>query len=368
MANLRATRIATAIVLLLAGRAPAGEGPFVQLTGWGGGKPEEVVPQAAEVGFDEIIVTRHDAGYLRQMIELGRRHQVGIYSCVHLSDLADWKRRRPDLPPPLQQISPEEEAARQRIEADKSPGKSNYQYGGEPFRKLEVLQSPLLCFHHPQVRPFFEEQIRELLQVDGLRGVALDFFGYQNYRCCRCATSQAAWAAWRKEHPALPADRALDAFSLESLVEFINALAGYARGVRGATLVTCHVYPVFLPEPLYGNRLDVDYCGQTAAWFFEPFWSVEKIRRYTQIIASEEKRHFARAEGVAMIGFYAQPQLYPVKSAQRLEDELHAILAGGGDRVQVCSLNAVLNDPGAREVFKRYFGRGRAGGAAPGLR
>ena len=54
------------------------------------------------------------------------------------------------------------------IGADKSKGKSGYPYGGEPVRGIEVLEAPLLCFHDPEVRPFFEEQIRDLLRVPGL--------------------------------------------------------------------------------------------------------------------------------------------------------------------------------------------------------
>jgi hypothetical protein len=161
--------------------------------------------------------------------------------------------------------------------------------------------------------------------------------------------------AWNRRHPDLAPDKAMERFSLETLVEFVNGLARYARSVRAEAKVTCHVYPVFLPEPLYGNRLDVDFCGQTAAWYFEPLWSYEKIRAYTRVICGEEKKYFARPEGVAMIGVYNRPELYSVKSPERLAGELQAILDGGGDRVQVCSLNDVLKDPATREVFRRMF-------------
>jgi hypothetical protein len=167
-----------------------------------------------------------------------------------------------------------------------------------------------------------------------------------------------AFEAWHRQHPGLPLNKALDRFSQDTLVDFVNGLARYARSVRADAKVTCHVYPVFLPEPLYGNRLDVDYCGQTAAWYFEPLWSYEKIRAYTRMICGEEKKYFARPEGVAMIGVYTRPELFPVKSPERLTGELQAILDGGGDRVQVCSLNDVLKDPATREVFRQVFRRG----------
>jgi len=357
--------VCLAVCLLLSaastnGAAPATGRPFAQLTGWGGGKPEEIVPQAAAVGFDEIIVWNHDPQHLARLIALGRAHDIGIYGAIHLSDVADWKRRRPGVLPPLQQMSAVENAAWQRIRGDKSQGKSGYQYGGEPVHGIEVLETPLLCFHHPEVRLFFEEQLRDLLGLAGLRGIALDYFGYQNYRGCRCPASLQALAAWRRIHPDLTQRQALERFSLETLVEFVNTLARSARAARADAKVACHVYPVFLPEPLYGNRLDVDYCGQTAAWYFEPFWSYAKIRSYTQVICGEEKKYLARPKGVAMVGFYARPGLYPVKSPERLTGELQAILAGQGDRVQVCSLNDVLNDPAARAVFQRFFRRDAA--------
>ncbi|MDY0165040.1 MAG: hypothetical protein RBS80_00765 [Thermoguttaceae bacterium] len=351
--------------LLIATIALGAEGQFVQLTGWGGGKPEEIVPQAAEVGFDEIIVWSHDPQYLGQLVAFGREHKIGIYSSIHLGDLKDWKKRRPGVDPPLQEMNAQENAALERIQADETKGKSGYQYGGEPVQEVEVLSAPLMCFHHPEVRIFFEEQIRDLLQVPGLRGIAMDYFGYRNYRCCRCPTSLRAFEVWHRQHPDLAPEAALDRFSLETLVDFVNGLARYARTEVAEAKVTCHVYPVFLPEPLYGNRLDVDFCGQTAAWYFEPFWSYEKIRSYTRVIFGEEKKYFARSEGVAMIGVYTRPDLYPVKPPERLTGELQAILNGQGDRVQICSLNDVLNDPATREVFRQIFRPDQPAGGAP---
>lgn len=347
--------IASCVCIALALNSAQAGGGFVQLTGWGSGKPEEIVPQAAEVGFNEIIVWNHDTNYLARLVEVGKRHNIGVYSCVFLSDVKDWQKRRPNIAPPLQEMNEQENAALKRIEADKSKGKSRYQYGGEPVQPVEVLTSPLLCFHNPDVLAFFKEQIRDILAVPGITGVAFDYFGYRNYWCCRCARSMATFEAWHRQRPALLPETASAQFSLATLVDFNNTLARYARSIQPAAKVQCHVYPVFLPEPLYGNRLDVDYCGQTAAWYFEPLWSCEKIRDYSRIIFGQEKKHFRRAEGVALVGVYNRPELYPVKGRERLTMELQAILDGGGDRVQVCSLNDVLKDETTRDVFKRFF-------------
>lgn len=184
----------------------------------------------------------HDRQYLGQLVAIGREHKIGIYSSIHLGDLKGWKKRRPGVAPPLQEMNDQENAALARIQADETKGKSGYQYGGEPVQEVEVLSAWLMCFHHPEVRVVFEEQIRDLLQVPGLRGIAMDYFGYRNYRCCRCPTSLKAFEVWHRQHPDLAPEVALDHFSLETLVDFVNGLARYARTEVAGAKVTCHVY------------------------------------------------------------------------------------------------------------------------------
>lgn len=321
------------------------------LTGWGGGKAAEVVSNAAEIGFSELVVHHQDATNFTRFIELGQRHGIGIYAWLFLGDIPAWKKAYPDSDPPLQVMNSAEDEALKRIQADKTPGRSGYQSGGEPVNELEVLEARLLCFHDPRVIGAFKKQIDEMLSFPGVKGVALDYIGYRNYRCCLCPTSQAQLAVFRERHPELSRELALQRFSLETLVEFNNRLAEYARSVKPDCKVITHIYPVFLPEPLYGNRLDLDICAQTAAWFYEPFWSMDKIRAYSGIIAKEANRYYPRPRGAALIGY----SKYPVKSGERLAAELQAILDGGCARVHVCSFNCVLNSPEAAKVFRSFF-------------
>jgi hypothetical protein len=348
-------RAAVVGLAVLAAPARADGGRFAQLMGWGGGDPAVVVPAAAEVGFTDLIVWRQDPEYLKDLIAQAQAHGMNVYVSLYLGDVKDWKRRYPDVAPPMQEMNAEELAAAARTEAELKEKRADYQYGGEPVSKqLEVFTGKLLCFHDPRVVEFFRAQIRDLLAVEGLTGIAFDYFGYRNYHCCRCATSQAALAEYRKAHPEVPEAEAEEKFSLETLVGVQNDLADYARSLKPGAKITGHVYPVYLPEPLYGNRLNWDLCGQTAAWFFEPFWSEEKIEAYSRVIAGEARRYWPNAEGAALIGIYNQPERYPVKRPERVERELRAILAGGVKCLQVCSLNDVLNDAPTREVFARY--------------
>jgi len=322
------------------------------LTGWGSGKAEAVVTNAAEIGFSELIVHHEDSTNFTRFIELGQEHGIGIYGWLFLGDIPAWKKAYPDDPPPLQVMSVVENDALKRIQADKTPGKSQYQSGGEPINEVEVLETPLLCFHDPRVIGAFKKQIDEMLAFPGVKGVAFDYIGYQNYRCCLCPASQAQFAVFREHHPEISRELALQRFSLDTLVDFNNQLSEYARSVNPDCKVITHIYPVFLPEPLYGNRLDLDTCAQTAAWFFEPFWSLEKIKAYSGIIAKDANRYHPRPCGAALIGYFK----YPVKSRERLTAELQAILDGGCSRVHVCSFNDVLNSPEAAGVFRSFFG------------
>ncbi|OGV66633.1 MAG: hypothetical protein A3K19_03855 [Lentisphaerae bacterium RIFOXYB12_FULL_65_16] len=327
------------------------------LTGWGGGKAEDVVPKAAEVGFSELVVHHENAANFATFIELGKQHGIGVYAWVYLGDIPAWEKAFPDTEPPLQIMSPAEQEALKKLQADKTPGKSRYQFGGEPVNELEVLETPLLCFHDPRVIEAFKKQIDEMLAVAGVRGVAFDYFGYRNYRCCLCPTSRKLLETYQAQHPGLAPDVALQGFSLDTLVDFNNRLAAYAYSVKPEAKVITHVYPVYLPEPLYGNRLNLNACGQTAAWFFEPFWSVDKIKAYSQTIAQEANRYHTRPRGAALIGYYNTPANFPVKSPERLRAELQAILDGGCSRVHVCSFNDVLKTPDAADVFRSFFGK-----------
>ena len=344
---------AHALALVLGSVVVCGQVDRPRLTGWGGGRAEEVVPKAAAVGFSDLVVHHENAANFARFIELGREHGIGIYAWLYLGDIPAWRKAFPGVEPPLQEMSEAENAVLKRIQEDKTPGKSGYQFGGEPVWEVEVLETPLLCLHDPRVLEAFKKQVDEMLGVPGVKGVAFDYIGYRNYRCCLCPTSRALLEEYRKKHPELSREVSLERFSRETLVDFSNRLAAHVRQTKPEAQAITHVYPVYLPEPLYGNLLDVDECAQTAAWYFEPFWSREKIVAYSREIATGANRHHPRTRGAALIGCGK----FPAKSAERLTAELQAILDGGCTRVHVCSLNAVLNDPAAAGVFRRFFGK-----------
>lgn len=345
-------------VLALAAAAGYGvEGNEVTLTGWGidGKDPEGFMAAARAVGFDALITTSTDPAALAQFVQAGARQGIGVYSCITPMGGIEklWSVRYPDRPVPWQVITPEEEAAMSFILAGRNRYLIPWRWGGEPALTNEVLTNRVICFSSVEARELFTPVIDAIAAVPGLEGLAFDGFGYQNYRRCHCERCERLLTAYRGAHPEMTSDEAEVVFFRDLLVEYINYLADCARSQRPDIKTAIHVWPVFAPEPLYGNRLDVDYCGQTAAWY--TLWPEEKIAQYSRVIVQDAQRYHERQQGVGMIGYYDRPGEFPVKDAGRVEAELCAMIANGVRHIQVCSSLDVVRNEAIAEVFRRYY-------------
>jgi len=322
--------------------APPWRGALVSLQ-----NTEEIVAAAKELRFNALIA---HAGKerMKAFSELAKKNGIESYYWFSITG------RDKAMAPFLQKMGPSDEKRLAELRADKDRSKHGYQFGGEPLPgRRDVLMSALLCFHHPETAAYCKKRIREMLTAcPALTGVAFDFFGYQDLRCCRCPQSMKLFQEFRRSHPELTPDKALVRFSRDTLVAFTNEMADYARAIEPGAKVAIHVYPVFQPEPLYGNRLDVDYCCQTAAWFFEPYWSDEKVRRYARAIVREQKRHHARANGIPFIGLYVG-RPYCDKPPERFMREVRLIReATGSDSLSVYRFNDVLKSPKIFDAMK----------------
>jgi hypothetical protein len=99
--------------------------------------------------------------------------------------------------------------------------------------------------------------------------------------------------------------------------------------------------------------LDIDYCGQTAAWY-NP-WPEEKIASYSRTISQEDKKYHQRQQGVGMIGYYDRPGQFPVKDAARVDMELRTMIENGCTRIQVCGTEDVIGNREISAIFRKYF-------------
>jgi hypothetical protein len=327
------------------------------LVGWGMDKknPEKFFKDAAEVGFDVIITWSNDRKLLETAVKAAQKHNIKVFACIAPMGRVKtlWKKQYPQQPVPWQVMNDAENAAYKFIFAGKNKTLIPYQWGGEPVLTNEVLQPKIICFNNSETRELFKPVIDEIISVPGLEGLAFDGFGYQNYYACHCEKCRKLLKEYQKKHPEVSAKQAEIDFFRSSLVNYINHLADYARSKKADIKTTIHIWPVFSPDPLYGNRLNIDYCGQTAAWY--TIWPEEKIVRYSKVISGQAKKYYKRQEGVGMIGYYDRPGTFPVKSAPCVEMELRAMLDNGCRRIQVCGAKDVIKNKEVAAVFKKIF-------------
>ncbi|HBE00939.1 MAG: hypothetical protein A2096_15595 [Spirochaetes bacterium GWF1_41_5] len=320
-----------------------------QLKPWRGGwayyntNIAELMKTAKNLGFNGLMFYIKDDRQTKEICLAAKKENIDIYA---------WYTPRDKTNKDLWQIISQDETERlQKIKNDKTPGKNGYQFGGEPVNlDGEALTDDLLCFHRPEVAEICKKQLKEILQnYPQLAGIAFDYFGYKNYKCCRCPVSEKMFEAYYKKllkdsAAKITAEKALEQFSLDTLTAFINSLADYVREVKPGCKTTIHIYPTFLAEPLYGNRLNVDYCLQTVAWYFEPFWSLEKINSYAKTVVNDANRYFPRPQGIPFVGIYmGKPGIS--KSKDRFREELKVIANTGTQSFSICPFNIFLEHP-----------------------
>ncbi len=343
----------------LAGVAqPAGDDAGLTLAGWGIDEKDldAFAAQAADVGFEELITWNTDPTALARIVAACARQRIGVYSCIApMGGLAGlWRKRYPDRPVPWQVMTEDEEAALRFITAGDNQYLIPYQFGGEPRLTNEVLTTRIICPGDPDARELLKGQIHAIAAVPGIRGLAFDGFGYQNYRHCHCERCEGLLTEYRRAHPDLPEQQAEVVFFREMLVDTLNDLAQYARAQKPGLRTCIHIWPVFAPEPLYGNRLDVDLCGQTAAWY--TLWPVDKIAAYSRAISADAAKYHSRQRGVGMMGYYDRPGEFPEKDATRVDLEIATMVENGCRNIQVCGSIDVVRNAEIAAVFRKWFG------------
>jgi hypothetical protein len=335
----------------------AGSPPKAMLMGWGIEEKhlDEFMANAEAVGFDALITEAADPVFLKAAVAAGAKHRIKIFACLSPMSRAGrlWEKRNPGRPIPWQVMSDDENVARNFIMAGTNQYLIPYQFGGEPKMKNEVLIQKIICLNNPDARDLFKSVIDEIVSVPGIEGIAFDGFGYQNFHRCYCDLCQKHLAGFRAKHPEMSQEESAVSFSRETLVESINTLADYARSKGQNIKTSIHIWPVFSPDPLYGNRLDIDYCGQTAAWV--TLWPEGKIAAYSRVISGKAKTYHQRQIGLGMIGYYDLPGKFPVKDANRVDLELRTMFEAGCRSIQVGDARDVLKNKEIAAVFKKYF-------------
>ena len=369
---------------------------------WGrAGEDENFVRRLAEVGVTDVVGGTPSSNAASIFASAG----INRFQVVTLN-VKGWEKKYPDKPPAVQKMTEAEVAALDLIKGaqtthrpspdkegglDEPPdwnmterqkksiegmGRANYKFqaryhwGGEAEGKhwrgknTEVLAYDVLCFNTPEVKELVKDRIREALAAPGVKGVAFDGIGYQNYHACFCPVCEKLFVEYcEKEKKDPKQGAARDEFSLKCLVDFNNGMVDFAKSLKADAVTVNHIWPVFMPEPLYGNRLKIDFCGQTAAWY--SFWDPWRIEKYSRIITADQEKYHQGVKGAAFIGYYDSP-LFPVKTPAKVESELRAILRGGSTCLMMCGLEDMMKNEEIALVFKKFCRRpapaGKGGG------
>ena len=134
------------------------------------------------------------------------------------------------------------------------PLPEDYMYGGQPVEPGEVFNGKLPCFARPEVREYFRQMVVKKRATAGGRA------GLRHGRLpelLTAATARCARRSWRptgRPIPAVTEQRAAAIVAEDTIVSFINDMAGVARQTNPQIALTIHIYPWFSPKPYYGHE------------------------------------------------------------------------------------------------------------------
>ncbi|MEA2063783.1 MAG: hypothetical protein U9P14_08815 [Gemmatimonadota bacterium] len=301
---------------------------------------ENAVQQAKDLGFNAVCWESKSEQNIPAAC-----HEKGLKAFFLLCPLARREGAQPQV------LMPGEENLTGFDRENILPG-DFYQYGGEPAQgNREILDQNFTCPNDPSVVEYTLQRIAGARDA-GYDGVIFDFVGYRNYHSCECALCRAKLDKFSQEHPEMGEQEARDTFYENVLVDLYDTLYVAAKKQAPEMIVGNHIHPVFLPNIFYGRRLKADFCGITVAWFFQPHWPLEKVRRYTGKVVSGPYG-YPGAEGMPMTGLYTDGgNARDRKSAGRLRAEFRILKQAGASHLLMCELGHILRDKETAEIVR----------------
>lgn len=332
---------------------------FIRVFAWASLNDEAIAMKFKDIGVTDVTVNTP------AQVALAKKYGFRCYAGfgprgahaqkMSPEETALQKRLNGEGLPPLEKNATAQEKTARSEKIIQIRKELKTQFGGEPVADApegDVLNDGIACFTSDKGYEKSKEALKKACSLEGIDGISFDYIGYANYKGCYCDDCLALYKKYIADNKLPDNDESRNDFYLKQLVDYNNAMVDYVKSLNPDFKVMAHIYPVFMPEPLYGNRLKVDYCGQTAAWYF--LWDKEKIRSYSKIITSEQNKYFPDVKGIAFLGYYYKSPSFPEKSPERIELELKAMLEGGSEYLMVCSMNSTLGAPAVTAVFKKY--------------
>lgn len=316
----------------------------------------EMVTAAADMGFNVLIVQAtgrggscyYDSAILKKVAGLdfdplrvvvteAARRKMAVFAWtvnLHMPP-KDYYKEHPDR---LQKVRAwEEEAAHlPRI----NPDRVNVHKGDClcPDRGVDELEKAVFA---------------ELITNYPLKGIALDYVGYRNYYACFCEYSNERRKQWAQSHPEFSEKEVMASFSEESLVRWVEQARAVIANANPSAELEIHIYPDFDLNPMYGNRLPVEHCSLTTAWFYGPFWSYEKIEATALRYKSAEHQYHSCGVFTPLIGV---PGGDKFKSPERVRREIRIAGSSGARAIMIAFYGALRENPEIAKVIKEELG------------
>lgn len=321
---------------------------------WGTPSSEEVARKYAEIGVTDIRVNSKKSFDLA--VKYGMTPYCGVFTPAgpYTQVMSEEEKKYhacisgQDLPKNIAR------AERNKI-TDKRCVEKGFLFGGETEKGvMNVMAHRIACFNSDENYSLSKKRLDRILDsaVPGVKGIYFDGISYMNQRGCFCAKCLADCKKFLAEKRLADTEENRDLFYREVLVKYYNDMIDYVKSKRPDFKVMAHLWPVFRPDPLFGNRTKTDYCGQTVAWYFP--WPLDKVSRYTDFVLKHAKDYYANAEGIPFVGLNAaKGQALSHKTPEQLEKELQTILSAGGRTLMVCNGPDMIK-PGYFEVFRKY--------------
>ena len=228
-----------------------------------------------------------------------------------------------------------------------------YSFGGEPMtdRKEVLWDGCYPCIIGEKSREKACKALDKVCAKPGIDGVAFDFVGYTNYYGCQHPDCLKLCAEYLKKNNLADTKENRAKFYLHELAEYYRVCTAHIKKINPKFKVMAHLYPVFEPLPLYGNRLQIDIAGETCAWYRR--WDLKKVEEHAKYVRENQHKYFKTTECVPFLA-YSVGNFADVLTPDDIEKEMQAILRSGTDALMVHELSSVLKNPEILKVFQKY--------------
>ena len=292
-----------------------------------------LIDLVSDVGFTILVIHRPES----DLVEYAHRFDIRVVDVI--SPVVDDSVAS-DNPNILQQMTATEEQCALIIRQSTTT---------ERDQRLSHLWFPryqggnLLCLEHDESRSIISERVDRALEVAD--GVALDGFGFKNHYACFCDICSNLHGGQIET---------IAEVSRRSLIDFSDHLYDRTKAAHPDAILMNHVWPPFDPDPYYASDLRLDFCTQTISWFYQPTWSLDRVRLEAKEHAARERTE--RNRFVPFIGHYSDS--YQRRSPERIEAELQIATEFGGGSFVFCTLQSIIDDERVREVVEHACLRG----------